>query len=130
MVQNYFCDRFYYASHEKTWYRNLQARYPSVCTDGDIQDFFSNPAAVNLYNQVVQSSTEWPTYDYSLKTLARFLGFQWQDAHPSGADSIEWFDQWVKTGDQAMMQRILDYNEDDCRATRVLLDGIRKLEIF
>jgi hypothetical protein len=24
-------------------------------------------------------------------------------------------------------QRILDYNEDDCRATRVLLDGIRNL---
>ena len=24
-------------------------------------------------------------------------------------------------------QRILDYNEDDCRATRFLLDGIRSL---
>ena len=24
-------------------------------------------------------------------------------------------------------QRILDYNEDDCRATRVLLDGVRSL---
>ena len=28
-----------------------------------------------------------------------------------------------------MRQRILDYNEDDCRATRVLLDGIRALAI-
>jgi predicted RecB family nuclease len=27
----------------------------------------------------------------------------------------------------AVRQKILDYNEDDCRATRVLLDGIRAL---
>ncbi len=46
---------------------------------------------------------------------------------PSGAASIEWFDRWVKGRDPADRQRILDYNEDDCRATRVLLDGIRAL---
>jgi hypothetical protein len=44
-------------------------------------------------------------------------GKDWRDAHPSGAASIEWFDRWIKTGDPAIRQRILDYNEDDCRAT-------------
>jgi predicted RecB family nuclease len=33
----------------------------------------------------------------------------------------------VRDRDPAMKQRILDYNEDDCKATRVLLDGIRAL---
>jgi predicted RecB family nuclease len=37
------------------------------------------------------------------------------------------FDRWVTTRDVEVRQRILDYNEDDCRATRVLLDGIRGL---
>lgn len=32
-----------------------------------------------------QKATEWPTRDYSIKTLARHLGFAWRDAHPSGA---------------------------------------------
>jgi predicted RecB family nuclease len=59
--------------------------------------------------------------------LAKHLGFKWRDPHPSGAASIEWFDRWVITRDAAARQRILDYNEDDCRATRVLLDGIRAL---
>lgn len=45
----------------------------------------------------------------------------------TGAPSIEWFDRWVTTRDPAIRQRILDYNEDDCKATRVLLDGIRAL---
>jgi predicted RecB family nuclease len=64
---------------------------------------------------------------HSIKTLAKFLGFQWRDTSPSGAASIEWFDQWTTTGDPTIKQRIVDYNQDDCVATRVLLDGVRGL---
>lgn len=78
---------------------------------------------------MVLKATESPTRDYSIKTLARYLGFDWHDTQPSGAASIEWFDQWIKTGDPEIKKRIVDYNEDDCRATRVLLDGIKKLSL-
>lgn len=47
--------------------------------------------------------------------------------NPSGAASIQWYDQFVETGDRALLQRILDYNEDDCRAMIVLLDAIREM---
>ena len=40
-----------------------------------------------------------------------------------------YFDKWARSGDPVVRQRILDYNEDDCRATRVLLDGIRGLSL-
>ena len=83
--------------------------------------------AVDLYFDVERSKTEWPTNDFSIKTLAKYLGFKWRDTHPSGAASIQWFDEWVRTGSADTRQRILDYNEDDCRATRVLLDGILKM---
>jgi predicted RecB family nuclease len=46
-------------------------------------------AAVDLYLDVVRSETEWPTYDYSIKTLATYLNFKWRDKEPSGAASIE-----------------------------------------
>ena len=41
------------------------------------------------------------------------------------ASSIQWYHQWVAMGDEAIRQRILDYNEDDCVATRVVVDGVR-----
>ena len=82
---------------------------------------------MDLYFDMVLPATEWPTRDYSIKTLAKFLGFQWRDTHPSGTASIEWFHRWVESGDLVIRQRILDYNEDDCRATRVLLDGVRAM---
>jgi uncharacterized protein len=38
--------------------------------------------------------------------------------------------RWVDEGDGTLKQRILDYNEDDCQAMRVLLDGVRAFDVF
>jgi predicted RecB family nuclease len=118
---------YYYSKYERTWYRNLQKKYPNVCAADEVETLFASPSTVDLYYDVIFKSTEWPTRDFSIKTLAKHLGFKWRDTHPSGAASIEWFDRWVQSGDVKDRQRILDYNEDDCKATRVLLDGIRAL---
>ncbi len=130
----YLCARptaiiYFYSKYERTIWRTLQQKYPDVCTADEIEALFDPARSVDLFYDVVQKATMWPTRDHSIKTLAKFLGFQWRDTNPSGAASIEWFDQWVQTGDPAVRQRILDYNEDDCRATRVLLDGIRALTL-
>lgn len=118
---------YYYSKYERTIYRKLQQRYPEVCSAEEIEALFAPDRATDLYFDVVLKATEWPTRDYSIKSLAKYLGFAWRDTHPSGAASIEWFDRWVRTRDPEVRQRILDYNEDDCRATRVLLDGVRAL---
>ncbi len=120
---------YYYSKYERTIYRKLQTTYPDVCSVDDIEAIFSPKRAIDLYFDVVLKATEWPTRDYSLKTLAKYLGFLWRDTHPSGAASIEWFHRWVESADPTIKQRILDYNEDDCIATRVLLDGIRRLPV-
>ena len=87
---------------------------------------FALETMVDLYD-VIKSATEWPTYDQSIKTLAQFAGFKWRDNHPSGAASIEWFHRYSETHDDEIKLRILEYNEDDCLATGVLLDKLRKL---
>ena len=121
------CSLYYYSHYEHTWWKKLQERYPDVCSLEDIQSIFESESAVDLYTTVVRSSMEWPTYDYSIKTLARYLGFHWRDTDPSGASSIEWFHQYLETGSMEIKNRILEYNEDDCIATRVLLDGIQQI---
>ena len=128
MKEHLPCAIYYYSKYERTIYRKLQQKYPQVCTALDIEALFDPAFAIDLYFDVVLKHTEWPTKDYSIKTLARFLGFNWRDIDPSGAASIEWFDQWVKTNDLAIKDRILKYNEDDCIATRVLLDGLKGLQ--
>ena len=121
------CAIYYYSKYERTIYRKLQKKYPDVCTEQDIETLFDPTQAVDLYFDIVLKATEWPTRDYSIKSLAKYLGFQWRDTNPSGAASIEWFDRWIQTQDPEIQQRILDYNEDDCVATRVLKDGLAQL---
>lgn len=123
------CAIYYYSKYERTIYRKLRKKYPHVCAEAEIEALFDPARSVDLYYDVVLKVTEWPTRDFSIKTIAKYLGFAWRDVHPSGAASIEWFDRWLATGDPAIRQRILDYNEDDCRGTRVLLDAIRQLPV-
>ena len=124
------CVVYYYSKYERTIYRKLREKYPDVCTEGEMEALFDPSRAIDLYFDVVLKATEWPTRDFSIKSLAKYLGFNWRDTHPSGAASIEWFHRWVETGDPEIRQRILDYNEDDCRATRVLRDAIEGLALM
>lgn len=119
---------YVYSPYERTWWRKLRERYPQVLTAEDLEALFAAPRSVDLYH-LVQSATEWPTHNQSIKTIASHLGFQWRDADPSGASSIEWYHRWVEERDPAIKLRILEYNEDDCRAMRVLADGLRRLPV-
>lgn len=121
------CALYYYSKYEPTVWRRLQRKYPDIMSEKHLKDMFDPRSAVDLYHSVVVPCTEWPTTDHTIKTLARFLGFQWRDESPSGADSIEWYHRWVASGDVSVKRRILEYNEDDCTATQVVLDGIRAL---
>ncbi len=66
----------------------------------------------------------------SLKTAARAAaGFQWRDDTPGGLNSQSWFDEATHGPDERTRaearQRVLDYNEDDVRATMALRDWLR-----
>jgi predicted RecB family nuclease len=119
----------HYSRYERTEYRKLARKYPEVATPAEIETLFAMPRAFDLYSDAVRTSSEWPTHDFSIKSLAKHCGFAWRDADPSGASSIEWFDQWAKTGNPRLRQRLLDYNEDDCRAMRVVWDCMRQFPV-
>jgi uncharacterized protein len=123
---------YYYSSYELGAYKKLARKYPDVCSEEDVKALFDDAVMVDLY-EVVRGKTEWPTYDHSIKTLAVYLGFEWRDPNPSGAASIEWFNSFIESADPqervGLKKRILSYNEDDNRATAVVLEGIRALQL-
>lgn len=120
---------YVYSAYERTSYRTLQARYPDVCGAGEIEALFAPERTVDLLTAIVRPLTEWPASDRSIKSLARLCGFTWRDSDPSGANSIEWYRSWQASRDPATRQRIIDYNEDDVIATRVLLDALLNLPV-
>jgi uncharacterized protein len=118
---------YFYSPYERTVWRKLADRHSSVATEVDVEGLFSSQIAMDLYHGVVRTKMEWPTRDLSIKTLAIYLGFKWRDPDPSRASSIEWYHRWIDSGDVKIKQRILDYNQDDCLAMRVLADTVRSM---
>lgn len=119
---------YYYGSYEKTTFNQLYKKYPDVVNKDVLDAFFDNKNVIDLYNQVIMKHTDWPLSSYSIKEIAVYLGFSWSDKSPSGALSIKWYNDYVKSGDEKILNRILKYNEDDCRATQVVKEGIEKLQ--
>lgn len=60
-------------------------------------------------------------HSLGLKDVARYgPGFSWRDEDPGGLQSQMWLDE-VYAGDLTARQRVLEYNEDDVRATDAVL---------
>jgi len=85
----------------------------------------SPPQWIDLHDYAKrQIQTEGPL---GLKQLAGAANFEWRDVNPSGEASMLWYEV-AASGDSpaalASRQRILEYNEDDCRATKALRDWL------
>ncbi len=67
--------------------------------------------------RITTESVILPLYFYSLKDVAKYLGFSWQSEDAGGAESVVWYNEYLKTGDKKILDKIIKYNEDDVRAT-------------
>ncbi len=65
-----------------------------------------------------------PVYSYSLKAVAKRLGAHWTHPDASAAQSMFWYSTWLKTGERALLELAVEYNADDCRATRRLKEWL------
>ena len=77
-------------------------------------------------NAKLRSKIIFPLSFYSLKDLAQYIGFNWRSEEASGLNSVRWFHDWLRTQDRSILERIVQYNEDDVRATYVLKEWLEK----
>lgn len=66
-----------------------------------------------------------PVTSYSLKDISKYFGFEWRTNLNGYAVIIE-YQRYLK-GEEEIMKKILDYNEDDCRSTEVVIEKLRKI---
>lgn len=110
---------YHYAFYERMVFDRLALRHgaPSALA----QKFHEH--AIDLHHTTVDSVV-LPLYFYTLKDVAKYIGYAWSDPDAGGAESVAWYDEWLRTGDRAHLDRVLHYNEDDVRATLLLKDWL------
>ncbi len=69
----------------------------------------------------IRDAVIFPLHFYSLKDIAKLLGFNWRNADASGINAVMWYEEYLTNRrKKSKLQDIIDYNEDDCRATYVV----------
>lgn len=117
---------YHYANYEKTHLEKLSELYSD---SPHLQRFQDN--LVDL-QQVIEKSIIFPLHFYSIKDIAKspFLNFKWRHQKAGGGQSVFWYDQWLTTGDKLIMDDIINYIEDDVRATERLYEYISDLKEY
>lgn len=117
---------FHYSRYEVLRIERLAeafGRDPFIWASG-----FADEAFFDLF-EVVRGHF-FGTYGLGLKQVAHAgPGFSWRDDNPGGLNSQSWFADAVHAESEAvraeLTQRVLDYNEDDVRATYALRRWLR-----
>jgi len=78
--------------------------------------------------RVRPSAAVLPTDGRGLKTIAQWIGFEWRDEDPGGAQSMAWWKEYLDNpvAKTALRNRVIAYNEDDLRATFVVRDWLER----
>ncbi|MBM4468881.1 TM0106 family RecB-like putative nuclease [Prescottella equi] len=114
----------YSRSAEDKWLLDSARRFAGI--DGipsvaEVREFIDSPQWVDIY-QAVSDNFVCPN-GKGLKKIAPVAGFHWRDAEANGEASMSWYREAVGYDgdpDLTQRQRLLEYNEDDVIATKVL----------
>lgn len=112
-----------YTAAENTHLRRI-ARLggPGVPALEEVDAFIASDEWVDLHH--VFASQIITGGGTGLKQVAPLAGFHWRDSDPGGDQSMVWYREAVygsgEAGREANRRRLLDYNEDDVKATAAL----------
>ncbi len=120
-IDNYVI--YHYGTIEKTTFRHLFEKYK---INGEVAKKIIDQMVDLL--QIVRKNTILPLSYYNLKEVAKYFGFSWRASDAGGGNSMVWYDEWVK-GNKELLRKILEYNEDDVKATYVVLKKLVKQEL-
>jgi len=118
---------YHWHHYERTHLERLAERHglpneARVALSGNLRD---------LHRDSV-SCFAFPTYSNGLKDVAKYMGYKWRHADVNALESIAFYLQYVENpeSNKDIIQKVIDYNEDDCRATMLVKDWlVRNLSI-
>ena len=113
----------HFGAYETVALKRMKARLPEVLhpkIDAILE------RATNVLS-LIHQHVYFPVYSNSLKEIGRFLGCEWTSENASGLEAIVWRNGWDKTKASNIKTQLVQYNHDDCRALKHVVEYITKL---
>ncbi|MDO8108338.1 TM0106 family RecB-like putative nuclease [Isoptericola sp. b441] len=112
---------YHYNHTERSALSALAAQY--AVAELDLEELVATGAFVDLY-PVVTGAVQVGTESYGLKHVERLADYQRSHDIDRGSGAVIEYEHWMHDHDEARLQRIARYNDDDVRATRAVRDWL------
>lgn len=114
---------YHWHHYEKTHLRSMMRRHRM-----DEYGLLGPDVLFDL-SQIATGAFAFPTYGNSIKDIAKWLGFKWRHDNVGAMSAIGLYLKYAEDPEHNRegMRMVLDYNEDDCVATRVIKDWLNSM---
>jgi predicted RecB family nuclease len=114
----------YYGSFETDFLTQMEKR--CGVSIRSVLESNGNHTPTNLLS-IIYGQVYFPTHANNLKSIARFLGFEWSNASLTGIKSIAYRCDWEKSHNSQIKTALINYNAEDCQATEVVAQALLRL---
>ena len=113
----------YHWHHYERWHMKQLADRYGMIAEADAMLF---PFMIDLH-RMATAAFVFPTYTNGLKDIAAFLGYRWRHDDINALDAIAYYLRFQKNPEtyREKLKAVIDYNEDDCRATKIVKDWLQ-----
>ncbi len=112
---------YHYGSYEPRAIAKLARRYKT-----DSESLAKRLVNVNSH---IYGKVYFPVYSNRLKAIGEFIGATWTSPDASGLQSLVWRHYWDEIQDVKYQELLSIYNEEDCRAMKLLVVELSELKI-
>ncbi|MDJ0898568.1 MAG: IS66 family transposase [Xenococcus sp. MO_188.B8] len=110
---------YHYGSYESKALNQVSKKYQINC------ELFQK-RLINI-NTFIYGKIYFPTVSNRLKDIGKFLGASWDNDISSGIQSLVFRYYWEESQDLKYQESLVAYNEEDCRALKLLTDKISEI---
>jgi predicted RecB family nuclease len=114
----------HYGAFETEFLKQMGARYGISIRTALQNNGIHTPT--NLLS-IINGQVYFPTYSNSLKSIARWLGFEWSNTSLTSVKSIGYRGHWEASHNTALKIALVDYNAEDCQATEIVAQALLQL---
>lgn len=112
---------YHWHHYEKTHLRKMMEKYDIPQSD---RDLILSPEILIDLHPITTSQFVFPFPGTGIKTIAKWLGFSWKHQDVGAMSSIELYLSYVNNSNKSNLDLVLDYNKDDCEATKIIKDWL------
>jgi predicted RecB family nuclease len=112
---------YHYAPYEATAIKRLMGLHAT--REDEVDHLLRSGVLIDLY-AVMRQGVRVGQPNYSIKSIEAFYMDRRDTEVAEGGDSIVAFERFLETGDEALLESIERYNEDDCRSTHLLREWL------